>query len=60
MRCCHSFVLTVKQAQEPIIFPGISIPRLYPKVPRIIFMGASLDIELAQSGVTGLQGRHVR
>ena len=28
-------------------------PRLYPKVPRIIFMGASLDIELAQSVLRG-------
>ena len=28
-------------------------PRLYPKVPRIIFMGASLDIELAQSALRG-------
>ena len=28
-------------------------PRLHPKVPRIIFMGASLDIELAQSVLRG-------
>ena len=28
-------------------------PRLYPKVPRVIFMGASLDIELAQSALRG-------
>ena len=28
-------------------------PRLYPKVPCIIFMGASLDIELAQSVLRG-------
>ena len=28
-------------------------PRLHPKVPRVIFMGASLDIELAQSVLRG-------